>query len=174
MKGKVLYFVIIQQFLDFALIAGLYVAQGFQIAEASTTFEDGPEDHVVSVKGKVYDEGGMGVTVELQIVYQREIGGVDSDEVGACFQEVIAVIFGNVDDLFDAIQGPWINDLCDFIFVRYFGVGRRDYFIFLEAFVLVVRLLNPSDVFDDVFGELRPLQMSVSVDVDGLEEFNQV
>lgn len=64
--------------------------------------------------------------------------------------------------------------MCDFIFVRYFGVGRRDYFIFLEAFVLVVRLLNPSDVFDDVFGELRPLQMSVSVDVDGLEEFNQV
>lgn len=60
------------------------------------------------------------------------------------------------------------------IFVWYFWVSRGNYFIFLEHFVLVARLFDNPDVFNYVLSELWPLQMSITIDINGLKKLYQV
>jgi hypothetical protein len=173
-QGKEFNFMIIPHSFYLALVASLHISQYLQIAETSTTFKDSAEDHVVSVKGEVDDEGMMGIALELKVIDQSELGIEDAEKIGAWLKQIVFLFFRDVEYLLDAIGSAGVNNIHDLILVADLGIGGGDNLVLLKDLVLIVGLIDASDIFNDIFRELWPFQMAVPVDVDCLKELNQV
>lgn len=65
MDGQVFYLVIISHTLYLALVAGLHIAQYFQVAESCASLVYGAEDHVGLIEGEIDDEGMLRFPFEL-------------------------------------------------------------------------------------------------------------
>jgi hypothetical protein len=110
MEGEVLDLMEVCKFFALALVAGFDVSEYFEVAEASASFEDGTENHVFFVECKIDYEGVVAISVQLEVVDEREAAVIDSDDVRAHFQKIVALVSGQVDYLFYAVEGSRVHD----------------------------------------------------------------
>ena len=117
MQTQILYLVIVAQFLDLTLIAGLDIAKHLQIAKPSTILKDSPEDHLSLIKGEINDITRFPLPLQLQIIYQYKLTPKDPDDVGPYLQNIIFLLTTNVYDLLYAIDSPNVHHVGDLILV---------------------------------------------------------
>lgn len=174
MDGQILNFMKTNQFFTFALVASLDISQHLQIAKPHPSLKQRSKHVIFLIERKIHDKRVHVIRVQLQVINQRKSLIVYSDNIRACLQQIVTLISDHRHYLFDAVDRTGIDDRGDSILIRYFRVCRGDNLVFLEDLIFVVRFIDPSNIFDNILRELRPLQMSISIDINRLKEFYQI
>jgi hypothetical protein len=120
MERKVFDFIVIGQFVYLALVAGFDVAQHFEIAKTCAVFEDGCEDHIGFVEGKIANKRVHSFSLEFEVVDQHKFGVKYAYDIGCAFQQVVSFFARHVDDLLDAVSRTGIDDIGYLVFVADF------------------------------------------------------
>ena len=174
MDGQILNFMKTNQFFTFTLVASLDISQHLQIAKPHPSLKQRSKHVIFLIERKIYDKRVHFIRVQLQVINQRKSLIVYSDNIRACLQQIVTLISDHRHYLFDAVDRTGIDDRGDSILIRYFRVCRGDNLVFLEDLIFVVRFINPPNIFDNILRELRPFQMSISIDINRLKEFYQI
>ena len=137
-------------------------------------FEQTSHNDTFLVNWEIYDMWFRIFRLQSEPVNQLKVLVEDSNTGALSFHYIVIFAIFCEDYLLYCTLAVQIVYLCYSILTRDLRIGWWYNFVLLISSILVFWLLHHSDVFDYVLCEFRPLQVTISVDIDGLKKFDQV
>ena len=165
---------VVFKFLFFHFTHEFYGSCKLYVTELCTSFKKGTKNLVFLVEGKIVNVGCLNLSLEAEFINFIKLIIKYPDYVRASLKHIIFGLFSEIYNFFDRVISPSIDYFSNFVLIGNFRVGRWDDLILLKVLIFVIGFFYPANVLNDVLSELRPFEMPISIDVNGLKELNEV
>jgi len=154
MNRQVLNFMIAYQFFGLAFITRFDISQHLQITESDSPFKKSSKDIILLVKCEIHNECMVAIGLQLKVIDECEVLVINTNDIRASLKQIITLISDHRHYLFDTVDSPRINHRCYLILIGYLRVSCGDDLILLKDLILVVRLIDPPNVLNDILCKL--------------------